>query len=282
MEIYIAFFTGLLGAVLLAVIYLADRWEPEPIELIQSSFLSGLIAQLVLILAMTLFGGASSWTGPWLLVTLTGIGVYLPYQLRRQPELDERFDGIVYTVAFSAGATCAIHLNNLPVALASSPYRDALGVGAEPDLRDLLILAGSAGFREELGSGLVVIATAVLVGAVVGILQLGGTPPGRTAAICGFAALSLGVGDLLAGGHWIVRFMLVVAAVGVAIAVKRRSVFRGRPEPAESDVLVAGAKTVLMIFGAALLATVLLQAAVEQPRSIRELPDRERSVVEAP
>jgi len=280
MEIYIAFFAGLLGAVLLAVIYLADRWEPEPIELIQSSFLSGLIAQLVLVLAMTLFGGASSWSGAWLLVTVVGIAVYLPFQLRRQPELDERFDGIVYAVAFSAGATCAIHLNNLPVALAASPYREAVGAGAEPDLRDLLILAGSAGFRDELGSALVVVATAVLVGAVLGVLQLAGNPPGRTAAFCGLTALFLGVGDLLAGGHWAVRAMLVVAAVGVAIAVKRRSVFRGRPEPAESDVLVAGAKTVLMVFGAALLATVLLQAVVEQPRSIQRAPGSERGGAE--
>ena len=33
MEIYVAFFAGSLSVVLLAVVYLADRWEPEPVEL---------------------------------------------------------------------------------------------------------------------------------------------------------------------------------------------------------------------------------------------------------
>ncbi len=52
--------------------------------------------------------------------------------------------------------------------------------------------------------------------------------------------------------------------VAVAVAVKRRSVFKDRPELPERDVLIMGLKTVLIVFGAALLATVLLQAVVEQ------------------
>jgi len=70
--------------------------------------------------------------------------------------------------------------------------------------------------------------------------------------------------DLLTGGAWPVRGALAVMAVAVAVAVKRRSVFKDRPELPERDVLVMGLKTVLIVFGAALLATVLLQAVVEQ------------------
>ncbi len=62
-----------------------------------------------------------------------------------------------------------------------------------------------------------------------------------------------------------VRGLLTVAALGVAWIVKRRSVFKERPEPLERDLLVMGLKTVLMVFGAALLATVLLQAVAEEP-----------------
>jgi hypothetical protein len=73
--------------------------------------------------------------------------------------------------------------------------------------------------------------------------------------------------DLLTGGAWPVRGALAVMAVAVAVAVKRRSVFKDRPEPLERDVLIMGLKTVLIVFGAALLATVLLQAVVQQPHA---------------
>ncbi len=163
MEIYIASFAGLLSSLLLAVVYLADRYEPEPIELIQDSFLTGLVGQLVLIFAVSsLTGGCSGRVGGWSspLSPQRSSAVSAP----PASEMDERFDGIVYSVALAGGATCAIHLNNLPRVMAASPYRDALAPGAEPDLRDLLILAGSPGFTAELGRGLVMIFAAVLVG----------------------------------------------------------------------------------------------------------------------
>jgi len=264
-EIYIASFAGLLSTLLLAVVYLADRYEREPIELIQDFFLSGLLGQLVLILAVTAVGGAVSWSGPWILITVLCAALYLPFQLHRQAEMDEIFDGIVYAVAFVGGATCVIHLNNLPRVIAASPYRDALATGARPDLRDLLILATSPGFTTELGQGLVVILAAVLVGAVLGTLQLRGWSPWHTAFVCVVVALAATGLDLLTGGAWLVRGALAVTAVAIAVAVKRRSVFKARPELPEHDVLVMGLKTVLMVFGAALLATVLLQAVVDQP-----------------
>ena len=265
MEIYIATFAGLLSSLLLVVVYLADRYEPEPIDLIQNSFLIGLAGQLALIfIASSLYGGIL-WSGPWLFVTVTVATLYLPYQLSGQVEADERFDGIVYSVALVGGAVCAIHLNNLPRVMAISPYRDALAPGAEPDLRDLLILAGAPGLTAELGRGLVVILAGVLVGAVLGTLQLRGWPWWRTAPIClavGSAVIGI---DFLAGGNWWARGLVAVSAMAVAYGVKRRSIFKDRPEPRERDVLLMGFKTVLVVFGATLLATVLLQAVVEQP-----------------
>ena len=269
MEIYVASFAGLLSTLLLAVVYLADRYEREPIELIQNFFLSGLLGQLVIILATTSVGGGVSWSGLWIVITMVCAALYLPFQLHRQTEMDERFDGIVYSVAFVGGATCVVHLNNLPGVIAASPYRDALVPGSVPDLRDLVILATSSGFAAELGQGFVLILAAVFVGAVLGILQLRGWPPWQTAAVCVVVALATTGLDLLTGGTWPVRGVLAIAGFAVALTVKRRSVFKDRPEPTERDVLVLGMKTVLMVFGAALLATVLLQAVVEQP----EVPD---------
>ena len=269
MEIYLASFAGLLSTLLLAVVYLADRYEREPIELIQNFFLSGLLGQLGLILAVTSLGGEVSWSGLWILITMICAALYLPFQLYRQAEMDERFDGIVYSVAFVGGTTCVIHLNNLPGVIAASPYRDALVPGAVPDLRDLVILATSSGFAMELGQGFVLILAAVFVGAVLGALQLRGWSPWQTAFVCVVVALATTGLDLLTGGTWPVRGALAVVGLAVALAVKRRSVFKGRPEPAERDVLVMGLKTVLIVFGAALMATVLLQAVVEQ----FEVPD---------
>jgi hypothetical protein len=268
-EIYIASFAGLLSTLLLAVVYLADRYEREPIELIQNFFLSGLLAQLVIVLTVTSVGGEFAWSGPWILLTLGGAALYLPFQLNREAEVDERFDGIVYSVAFVGGASCVVHLNNLPGVIAASPYRDALVPGSVPDLRDLVILATSSGFAAELGQGLVMIVTAVFIGGVVGTLQMRRWLPWQTAAVCVLVALAITGLDLFTGGRWTVRGVLAIAAFAVVLAVKRRSVFKDRPEPAERDVLVLGLKTVLMVFGAALLATVLLQAVVEQP----EVPD---------
>ena len=269
MEIYIASFAGLLSTLLLAAVYLADRYEREPIELIQNFFLSGLLGQLVIILAVTSVGGEVTWSGPWILLTMVGAALYLPFQLHREAEMDERFDGIVYSVAFVGGATCVIHLNNLPGVIAASPYRDALVPGSVPDLRDLVILATSSGFAAELGQGFVMILTAVFVGAILGRLQLLGWSPWQTAGVCVPLALATIGLDLLTGGSWLLRGVLAVVGLAVVLAVKRRSIFKDRPKPAERDVLILGLKTVLMVFGAALLATVLLQAVVEQT----EVPD---------
>jgi len=264
-EIYLASFAGLLSTLLLGVVYLADRYEREPIELIQNFFVSGLVLQLGLVLVVEAAGVSPSWSGPWIVLTAVGAALFLSFQLNRQDEVDEPFDGIVYSVACVGGAMCVIHLYNVPGVIAASPYAGALAPGAEPDLRDLVILATSEGFVSEIGRGAVLIFSAVIFGAILGVLQLRGWAPSRTAAVCALTALATTGLDALAAELWHVRGALALAAVVVAVAVKRRSAFRNRPEPAERDVLVLGLKTVLMVFGAALLATVLITAATERP-----------------
>ncbi len=278
MEIYVACFAALLASLVLAVVYAADRWEREPVELIQNSFLTGLLGQLVLVLAAVQIVGELVWTGPWALITVGFVSLSLPFQLRRQTELDERFDGIVYAVALTAGAVCSVHLFNLPRLLAASPSGGAAAPGVAPDLRDLLIVASSPEVAAELGQGLVLVVAAVLVGAVLGTLQLRGTAPWRTAAACCLAGLGVVGVDLAFSGRWLVRCLLVVGAVALAAAVKRRSVFRDRPQPPERDVVVAAVKTVLMILGSALLATVMIQATrsgVAAPESPSPVPGAE-------
>jgi RsiW-degrading membrane proteinase PrsW (M82 family) len=263
--IYIASFASLLSMVVLVTVYLADRYEREPIELIQSCFLLGALGQLVLVLVTNIVAAGLLWSGPWVLLTVTCAALYLPFHLHRQDEMDERFDGIVYTVAFLAGAGCVIHLNNLPQLVAASPYHAALTAAAGPDLRDLLILATSPELATELGQGLTIILAAVLVGATIGVLQQRAWSPSGIAAaavVVGLAAIGL---DLLAGGAWLLRAVLAVLAVAVAVAIKRRSVFKDQPEPDERDVLIMGIKTLLIVFGAALLAMVLLLALTPQP-----------------
>lgn len=260
---YLASFAGLLSVLLLLVVYLADRWEREPIELIQNYYLTGLLGQLVLVLAVEVAVGSVSWSGSWILITAALAAGYLVVHLRSQQELDEPFDGIVYAVALTGGATCVIHLHNLPRVIAASPYHEALASGAVPDLRDMLIFATWPGFAAEIGQGFVMLVAAVVVGAVIGSFQLQGRSF-RQIAPAGLAgALAIPGIDLLTGGVWPVRAVLGVVAVATAVIVKRGSAFKVRPEPNEGDLVVAAVKTVMMVFGAALLVTVLLQAAAE-------------------
>jgi hypothetical protein len=264
-EIYIAAFAGLLSTVLLAVVYLGDRYEREPIDLIQNYFLSGVLGQLALILVFDRLGLGAPWTGPWIVLTAGCVGLYLPFQLRRESELDEVFDGVVYSVALVAGAVCVMHLRNLPIVIAESPYRAALATGAEPDLRDLMILAASPGFSAEFGRGIVLVAAAVLGGAVLGTLQLRGWRPLQTAPVVVACVAAVVVTDLATGGAWPLRGGLAVAAVACALWVKRWSAFRNRPEPMDRDVILDGVKTILIVFGASILTTVALQSLIEQP-----------------
>jgi hypothetical protein len=264
-EVYLATFAGLLSVALLSVVCFADRYEREPVELIQNSFLSGLFGQLVLILALSAIDTDIYWSGTWLFLTVSLAAVYLSHQLYRHTEMDERFDGIVYSVALIAGAVCVIHVHNISQLISASPYRDAVASGVKPDLRDLLIFATTTGFKTELGHELVLVLTAVFVGGAIGILQTRGWSPLRLALFCLLIADSIAGIDYLSGGSWMFRTPLLIAALTFGFLIKRRSVFKNRPEPNERDLVVQGVKTVLIIFGAVLLTTVLL--AVRSNRS---------------
>ncbi len=260
-------FAGGLSAVVLGAVYLADRWEREPVERLQSYYLVGLSVQLIVLLASTAVAGRLVWSGLLGALTVAVAAVVLPFQLVREPELDEAFDGIVYTVAAVTGAVCGIHLNNLPQALAGSPFREALAQGAAPDLRDVLIVASSPGLASELGQAAVMLLAAVIVGAVSGSLLLRGWPPFRAALVAAIAAVAVFAADGAARGGWTVRLLLAAGAVGAAWAAKRRSAFRARPEVPEADVVALCARTVLVILGASLLSLALLRAVAPAPLS---------------
>jgi hypothetical protein len=264
-EIYIASVAAALSTLVLATVYLADRYEREPIERIQNTFLTGLLGQLIVILSVSVLLGQVQWTGWWMWASVIAVAVYLPLQLRHDEEVDEVFDGIVYAVALVAGVACTIHINDLPQVIRDSPYSSAFVSGAAPDLRDVMIVATSAGLASELGEGLVLILCAVAIGWVTGLLLNRGWRAGRIVAVSVFSGIVILAIDQLTAGHPVTRLALFVLAVALAVAVKRRSVFRDRPQASESAVVTMALKTVLMILGGALLVMVLLQAVVDQP-----------------
>ncbi len=272
MLVYLPVVSGLLSLVVLVLVYAADLYEREPIERIQNWFLLGLFVQLVLILIAEAVVGLDLWAGPWILITVGVAALALPFSLRRESELDERFDGIVYTVACLAGATNVIHMHNLPKITAASPFGSVLAPDAAPGLRDLLILAGSDSFAADLGQAFVILLTAVLIGATLGILHLGGRGAATVTAACLTIGLAVPGLDLVSGGSWAVRAGLAAAACIAAILIKRRSVFRDRPQNTESEVLVQAVKTALMVLGATLLAGAVLMAAAPSPDLPSELP----------
>ena len=176
----------------------------------------------MLVMITTVVAGQILWSGPWLLLTVVGAALTMPFHVRSLAEMDERFDGIVYTVAWLAGATCVIHLNNLPQVASASPFHDALRHGAMPGLRDLLIVGTSPGFAGELGQGLMMIMAGVLVGAMLGVLHMLGRAPGRIAAACAVVGLAAIGADVVGGGAWPIRALLVVAALALSVRVRKK------------------------------------------------------------
>lgn len=258
MILYVALLTSLLSLLVLAMVYLADFWEREPLDLIQNAFLTGLGTQLVLVLGFHRLAGTETWSGGLQLLTLGTLAIVLPILLAGEKEVDERFDGIVYSIAFAVGAASVVHLFNLPGAAAPFPERAVLGGGAAPGARDLLLLASAPGPRAELADLLALLLVSAMMGAVLGVLALGGRPLGHQVGGMLVTALALGGTDFLTGGWWPVRLGLAAAAVATGILLKRRSVFRGRQSPPERDIFLGALKTALMIFGAIVLSLALL------------------------
>ena len=260
MIIYVAALTALLSLLVLAMVYLADLFEREPLDLIQNAFLAGLGAQLVLVLGIHRWIGVEAWSGWLYLLTLTVLAIILPMFLAEEKEFDERFDGVVYAVAFTVGAASVVHLFNLPRVAARSPESVALGGGEVPGARDLLLLVTAPGPRGELGDLLALLGVAALAGAVLGVLKLQGRPLIQQVAGMLLAAGLLGGLELSTGGAWPVRVLLAVAAVATTVALKRRSVFRQRHQLPERELFLGSLKTALMILGATVLALALLMS----------------------
>ncbi len=268
MIIYVAVLTALLALLVLAMVYLADFWEREPLDLIQNVFLAGLGIQLVLVLGGHRLAGIEAWSG-WLgLGTLAALAVVLPILLAEEKEVDERFDGVVYAVAFAAGAASVVHLFNLPGAAARYPERVVLGGGETPGARDLLLLLSAPGPRAELADLLALLLVAALVGAVLGTLKLQGRSLRYQVGGMLLAAVVLGGADVAAGGWWPVRLVLAAAVVAVTIALKRGSVYRRRAQPPEREIFLGALKTGLMIFGAIVLALALLMSLTDRWQTV--------------
>lgn len=279
MIIYVAVLTALLSLLVLALIYLADLWERGPLDLLQNAFLSGLATLLVLVLAFHRLTGIEAWTGGLYVVTLAALAAVLPALLADDKEIDERFDGIVYAVAFGVGAASVVHLFNLPGAAARYPERVVLGGGETPDVRDLLLLISSPGPRGELADLAALLLVAVLAGAVLGTLKLGGTPLGHQVAGTLIAALVVGGAAVATAQWWPARLALAIAAVAVAVALKRRSVFRRRRAQPEREIFLGALKTALMIFGAIVLALAVLMSLTDNWRTAA--PPEEVSPIDA-
>ncbi len=260
MIIYVAMLTASLSLLVLALVYAADLWEREPLDLIQNVFLAGLGAQLVLVLGAHRLAGVETWSG-WLhALTLAALAIVLPVLLAEEKEFDERFDGIVYAVSFAAGAASVVHLLNLPQAAARHPELVVLGGDATPGARDLLLLVTARGPRGELADLLALLMASALAGAVLGTLKLAGRSIAQQIGATLIAGGLLAGIDLAAGGWWPVRLALGAAALATAAALKRRSVFRRQSPQPEREVFLGALKTGLMIFGAIVVALALLMS----------------------
>ncbi len=259
MIIYVAMLTAALSLLVLALVYSADLWEPEPLDLIQNAFLAGLGAQLVLVLSAHRLAGVETWSGWLYMLSVAALAVVLPVLLAEEKEVDERFDGIVYALSFGAGAASVVHLLNLPRAAARHPELVVLAGDATPGARDLLLLVTARGPRAELADLLALLMVSALAGAVLGTLKLRGRSiPRQIGGTLAAGGLLVGI-DRLAGGWWLFRLALGAAALATAVALKRTSVFRRRPQP-EREVFLGAVKTGLMIFGATVLALALLMS----------------------
>ena len=277
MIIYVATLTAGLCTLMLALVYLADLWEREPLELIQNAFLAGLGVQLVLVLGGHRLAGVEAWSGWLYLLTLAALSVVLPVLLVAEAEVDERFDGVVYAVAFTVGAAGTAHLFNLPGAAARHPESVILGGGETPGVRDLLLLITAPGPRGELADLLALLASSALAGAVFGTLRLHRRRLPHQIGGMLLAALAAGGVDLAAGGAWPIRAALAAAAVAATVALKGTSIFRRRPSPPEREVFLGALKSVLLVFGSIVMALALIMGLTDSWRTtIPETPGIEQ------
>ncbi len=279
MIIYVAVFAGLLAATVLALIWAADLYEREPLELIENAFLSGVVAQLLLLLAVGAATDLLVWNGGWSGLTMVVLCALVCRLAPAMGELDERFDGIVYAVAIAAGAACVSHMHNLPTALAVSPHADVFAATAAPDLRDLVLVLGASGPRSDLIAQLVLVLQMGVVGGCLGVAYRRGLRGWRLTGLCTAAGVALWAGDELLSGAWLARVVLAVVAIGLGAVLKRLSVHRRAPEAAETDLMVKLLKTALVVFGALTVSLALMVALSDSWRVLRQTPEGAAGVI---
>lgn len=254
---YLALFSALMVAVVLAAVVLSDRWEREPLELVQGCYSLGFMYQLLVTLPAAAWTRGDGWSVVLAGFAVLAAAVAVPLHMAGRAELDEPYDGIVYSVAFMSGAGCLVHLWGLPAVIGGSAHPrlwsvDVVGV------RDLGILLAAPAAGRSVLAYLVLIAAAALGGSAFGSLHCRGAS--RSSMVGAGAAVSLVVWGLnRALGHWWpVGVGTVLAAVAVAWALKRRSPFRAHAEHSEGDLVVKTVNSGLLVLGSVTLALVLL------------------------
>jgi len=255
---YVVAFSALLAIAVLATVHLSDRWEHEPVEVIQGLFVSGLLLQLGLVVGARVLGAAEDWSGPWMLLTLLAAALALPALALAQREFDEPYDAVVYAGAYFAGGGAVVHIWNLPASLVDSPYRSVLRAEAVPDARDLLLLLSSPDPIRGLVEWLFLLGCGVAIGGVLGRMWTSGPGMLRRTGACAAAALALWGGDVAFGGAVAWRLGLLVVAGGHALILKRGSPHREKPERLEADLVAKAVKTTFLVLGAVFFAMVVL------------------------
>ena len=276
MIVFLVVVSGASSLIALLAAWASDTWEREPLESVENVLLLGVAVQVALVLLARWAAGFDAWGALGLLGVALPAGILVPFAAAKLSELDEPYDGVVYSVAFASGSSLVLLLWDVPV-LAREAGGAALQPGVVLGLRDLVALLGAPAVVARLGAHAAAVAVAVLTGALYGVLV--GVRDRRRAPLAlagGLLAALLSLADLLVQGAWWGRVGLAVLAVIAAFVLKSRSPFRSRPKAPQTDLAVEGVKAALLVIGACFVALCLLASVAgsdrfEFPRDRQEL-----------
>ena len=268
MIVFLVVVSGASSLIALLAAWASDTWEREPLESVENVLLLGVAVQVALVLLARWAAGFDAWGALGLFGVALPAGILLPFAAAKLSELDEPYDGIVYSVAFASGSSLVLLLWDVP-ALAREAGGAALHPGAVLGLRDLVALLGAPAVLARLGAHAAAVAVAVLTGGLYGVLV--GVRDRRRAPLAlalagGLLAALLSLADLLVQGAWWGRVGLAVLAVIAAFVLKSRSPFRSRPKAPRTDLAVEGVKAALIVIGACFVALCLLASVAGSDR----------------
>lgn len=278
MVVFLVVVSGASSLIALLAAWASDTWEREPLESVENVLLLGVAVQVALVLLARWAVGFDAWGALGLLGVALPAGLLVPFAAAKLSELDEPYDGVVYSVAFASGSSLVLLLWDVPV-LAREAGEAALQPGVVLGLRDLVALLGAPAVLERLGAHAAAVAVAALTGALYGVLA--GVSGRRRAPLAlalagGLLAALLSLADRLVQGAWWGRVGLAVFAVIAAFVLKSRSPFRSRLKAPQTDLAVEGVKAALLVIGACFVALCLLASVAgsdrfEFPRDGQEL-----------